>query len=214
MGLVSARTGAAGDADAVLAQWGHKGEPCLLSCRVRGAERPSSSLSPEGPRAETAQEHLLVPESGMCSQAHGTGAWKTGGLRPGGRVWGPSPRVDWLDIFMEVAPGPFWPSVPRHLVLTGQTWEATRSRSLLMSLGPHLLWPYPCSAPHSSALLSPRTISLLSAASELQTRLSRGSGPTLYSQERPPSTWLGSGILPWSRWPWEWGQGVLEVRPT
>lgn len=107
LGLVHTRTGSGWRRRARLVQWGYWVDLRLPSCRVQGAEPPSSSLSLKGPGTETAQEPLPEPECRMCGWVRGTG---TGRLKAGSglveRFWGPSPRMDWLDIFIEVAPGP------------------------------------------------------------------------------------------------------------
>lgn len=98
----------------------------------------------------------------MCGWVRGTG---TGRLKAGSglveRFWGPSPGMDWLDIFIEVAPGPIQDQ--RHLPCPGADGDRRGHPSgvafLLLSLGPHLMRPHP--APLCMALFSPHRRAVL-----------------------------------------------------
>ena len=81
---------------------------------------------------------------------------------------------------------------------------------LLLSLGPHLMRPHLCSALHGS-FLSPQRGCPSSLwprcgrALELQPPLSKGSGSSPALLGEAPISPLGSGVLPWTSWPWESG---------
>ena len=94
LGLVHTRIESGSRCRACLVQRGRWVDLRPPSCRVRGAEPPSSSLSLKGASPGTGVQNV---QSG-----HGTGT-QTGKLKAGSGLVeagsGPSPTMDWLDIF-------------------------------------------------------------------------------------------------------------------
>lgn len=143
--------------------------------------QPERAWYPDGPGASPG---TCVQRVQPDSQNKDRGAQD--GLRPGGKFWGPSPRVDWLDILTAVAPG----LILGHGDRPGSHRELL---SRLLSLGLRLMWPSLCSALLGPVPCHPSSPwSWCGRSSEPQSQLSEGSGPNPQFPERldwPP--WEG-----------------------
>lgn len=175
MGLIHARTGSGQGRRACFSSMGTLGGPVPAQLPSARSRNPLKLAQPERVWYQNSQEDLLDPEGRMCSQAHRTGSGRPkAGSGLVERFLGPSSRIDWLDIFTEVAPGP-------TLVLTGTHWDSHHDASLsgtTSDMATPLLCPaWLCSLPTDRS-------SLLSVASMWSSRpySIQALAPTPYSQ--------------------------------